>query len=143
MATSLEIVRQAKDATGLPIVLKPFEQAKSVLIRENGHISLKVQTFKIKDGSRELVFTARGTRLIDYRKAADGTFFKDDEITIWEDSFEPETIVKFGQSNTPQEVADRLEYERMCYRPGNVHEPLDNFNRVMAGQTTAAMERHW
>lgn len=142
MTTSIEIVRQAKEATGLTIVLKPFEQAQSVLVRE-GHVTLKVQTFKVKDGSRELVFTARGVRLIDYRENSEGRFFKSDEFTFWDDNYEAETIVKFGQSTTPREVAEREEYERMCYRPGNKFEPLDNYERVVAGQTTDAMARHW
>lgn len=142
--TPFQQLAQVKAITKEPgLTLRPHDEITTVLITEN-KVGLHIRTYRFEDRAREIRFTARGTKMIVWdRDATQWTGWKRTEMVLWEDDYQPETIIKFGRSNTPAEVAARRQFEKDCFRPGTSRNPLDNYERVIAGPTTPAMERYF
>jgi len=154
--TELTVAQQLlpiKQAIGRPVQLRPYESIVRVKV-DPEEILLVLQVYDWTETAREVRFHKSGLRMRIW-KLKDGKwkeqFERDPDgkittLTVWDDDFKPYTECKFGYSLSPQEYYDRLERERMTYRPGTFRTPLDSFERtVQCGPsgTTPKMYRYW
>lgn len=147
MASNLEYLAQLRRATNQVVTLRPFDTVLKVQC-DDDKAAILIETFRYKETAREIRFTERGTKLISFAKCTDqlptyGRWAVAGEMILWDDEFVPFIHVKFGKSVSPREHAEQVAWERQCYRPGTSRNPLDNYERVLAGPTTDAMERYW
>lgn len=135
--TPHQLRAKVERTTGYQIKLGMFEEIEKIVL-EPEKITVLIRAVSITETSREWRVQKSGRRLISLTaKAEDHTvWWYSDELTIWDDTSLP-TVYTKAESCTDQ--YDRLEWERMCYRPGNAKFPLDNFDST----DSKKMERHW
>lgn len=140
---NLQRLSAFKAATGLVHSLHVWENVLDYKVTDEMAV-LKVEVWRFVDTSREVRFNEHGTRLFCWaRHETLGWVRAMDPVTIWDEDFQPFIHVKFGRSVSPREHAEQRAWEKSVYRPGTDRFPLDNYERVLAGPTTPAMERYW
>ena len=124
---------------GYNLPLRPFEKVLKVVSKDDGSVVAQIETFRYTETTHRITLTKRGIRLYAIK---DG---KPSGVTNWfeDEDFEPRVFVKSGRVYEGSTHADRINFERDCYRPGGGRVPLDNYSRVLKGSTTEAMERYW
>lgn len=133
-------VEQLRQATnGFRLGLKEWETIKKV-VSQGSTILVSIDTYDVKVLVREDRYLRHGTRLLVFENGR-----LDDEITQWDDSFEPYVFEKVGRRDTAEELTARRDWEKMCHRPGNSRTPLDSYERVCDPliKSTDKMERHF
>lgn len=141
--TDLQQLAYVREVTGDPVRMRPFESLISMTTTETS-ISLVIEVHDFADGETQVKFTRRGSRMIGWSFTDEYTFpTKTCDFTIWDNTFQPYLLAKYGKCVTWATYRERIEFARDCYRPGTDTNPLDGYQRVLEGATTSAMERYW
>lgn len=141
--TPYQLLAQLTRATGQPLRLRPFERVILVKVTDT-EASALIDTYSVRELAREWRLEKHGTKMVSFKRDESTRQWAEvPGLLIWDEDFEPQTIVKFGKSVTPQQYREDIEFARDCYRPGTSRTPLDNYERVLDGPSTPAMERHW
>ena len=148
--TQHQMLAQLATITGHKYQLLAYEQVIDFKVTDES-VALTVRVHRVTETNRELRFTHTGMKMLAWR-LIDNTWQQvlfptgagmRGSLIMWDESAAPIVHLKYGEARTPAEVTAKREYERMCYRPGTDTQPLDNYDRVLAGCTPAKMERYW
>lgn len=143
MTSNLEHLASLRRHTAQVVSLRPFDTVLKVRLDEIA-AAILIETFSCKETAREVNFNARNLKLISFTREGETQYWiKTGELVTPDDAFIPYTFVKYGKSVSPREYNAKRQWERETYRPGTSRNPLDNYQRVLAGPSTPEMERYW
>jgi len=140
---TIRLLAEFKRLTGMVYQMREFESIQKVSV-EGNTANLLLTTYSLETAASRTIKKRRGLRLITWqRNTAHGNWYETGRLTMWDEDFAAETILKFGAVKTATEIIDKREFEKQCYRPGTSKQPLDNYERTLESYTTADMERYW
>lgn len=129
-------------ATGVRVRLRPWESV--LMYRETDTaLAVKIETFDVKIMAREDRYNARGIRGLLFTKNPAGRWKCEFDETVWDETFVPYIYETRGRRKTADEFTEQREWEKLCHRPGSSKMPLDSYGRVLQGDVTKKMERHF
>lgn len=148
--TTHQLIGKIHTLTGYRPRLGMFEEVEQISLNE-GSIMILVRTARVTEHFNEYRIRQQGRRLISLTFEAEcgcpdqpecECAYSDGYWNVWEEEVwekESDLVYKRGHAPTADDQHDRLEWERMCYRPGNARTPLDNYYAT----DSKKMEKHW
>lgn len=157
MQSQIQLRAQATRAIRQKLPMGFYDQVEKVLVSDD-EVRILLTVFKWREMSREVRFTHRGKRVLQYKahdvKGESGVVIYTrwvikEDMTIWEEDFEGYSDDVRRRVLTPVEYHAKRNFEADCHRPGGGRFPMDSYDRTMIqpeGQnekSTVKMERHW
>lgn len=160
---NIQLLAAIKRQTGVTVRLRPMEEIKKVQSSGETAMTILTTVYNVTEGRAATMVIGRGKRLITLTRRADlveaearrrgvwhgvkGDYFGMgwvmEQITMWEDEFEPFAINHYGPGQSVDDAVAKVKWERMAGRPGSDKAPLDTYDRTNQGYTTPRMKNHW
>lgn len=141
--TNLDARVAFKRLTGETIRLTPWEAIESIVEKDDGSVAVVIVTHTVEERKTETILTSRSLKLLVFVQSDTG-WRQANRMVVPDPTFEKaEHIPLFGPGKTPAEWLMARQWERLAHRVGSSASPMDNYDRVGKGYTTARMTRHW